>query len=195
MLLRPIPRLSRRLALGALLALAAHMGQAAELAGVNLPERQTLAGTELRLNGVAMRTYSFARIRIYVAGLYLEHPTHDAAAILRSPEKKLLEVQFVRDVDAPDAREAWRDGFERNCLPPCHLAPADVARFMAAVPAMRAGDRSTLAFGPGALAISINGRTVGTITDPTFATAVLATFIGPDPPTDRLKAGLLGLAK
>lgn len=195
MLLRSVPRLARRLALGALLALAAPTGQAAELAGVNLPERQTLAGTELRLNGVAMRTYSFARIRIYVAGLYLEHPTHDAAAILRSPEKKLLEVQFVRDVDASDAREAWRDGFERNCLPPCHLAPADVARFMAAVPAMRAGDRSTLAFGPGALAITINGRTVGTITDPVFASAVLATFIGPDPPTDRLKAGLLGLAK
>ncbi len=181
--------------MGALLALAACAAHAAELAGVNLPERQTLGGTELRLNGVAMRTYSFARIRIYVAGLYLEHPTHDAAAILRSPEKKLIEVQFVRDVDASHAREAWRDGFERNCLPPCHLAPADLARFMAAVPAMRAGDRSTLAFGPSALAITINGQTLGTIADPTFATAVLATFIGPDPPTDRLKSGLLGLAR
>ncbi len=142
-----------------------------------------------------MRTYSLLRVHVYVAGLYLEHPTHDAGAILRSPEKKLVEVRFVHDVNAADAREAWRDGFERNCLPPCRLAPADVARFLAAVPAMRAGDRSTLSFISGALDITINGQHLGTITDPIFAGAVLATFIGPDPPTERLKSGLLGLAR
>ncbi len=187
--------LRRRLAVAAVLSLAALAAPAAELDGVTLPDRHILGGVELRLNGLGQRNFSWLGIHIYVAGLYLEHPTHDAAAILRSPERKLIEVRFVHDVDVGRAREAWRDGFERNCRPPCHLAPADVARFLDAVPAMRAGDRSTLAFTPGGLDIELNGRKLGTIADPMFAWAVLATFIGSDPPTDRLKSGLLGLAE
>ena len=69
---------------------------AAQLAGVALPDAVTLDGAELHLNGIALRTYSWLRIRIYVAGLYLEHPSHDADAILRSPEEKLLVVRFPR---------------------------------------------------------------------------------------------------
>ena len=104
-------------------------------------------------------------------------------------------MRFIHDVDAENARQAWRQGFDDNCRPPCHLAPADVARFLAAVPAMRSGDRSTLAFTPAGVAITMNGQNVGTITDPMFAHAVLATFIGPHPPTERLKRELLGLAE
>ncbi len=165
---------------------------AADLDGVALPDRVSVEGAELRLNGVGWRTYSLLRIRVYAAGLYLEHPAHDAAAILASPERKAIEVRFVRDVDAERAREAWREGFEGNCHAPCRLRPADVERFLAGVPSMRAGDNSRLTFLPGRLEISLNGRLVGTISDQTFAWAVLATFLGPDPPSEGLKEGLLG---
>ena len=164
---------------------------AAQLAGVALPETATLDGAMLHLNGIGLRTYSLLRIHIYVAGLYLEHPSHDANSILESPERKLLVVRFVHDVDIKGAREAWRDGFDKNCLAPCHLAPADVERFLAAIPAMRAGDSSTLAFTREELKITLNGHTLGTITDPVFSRAVLATFIGPEPPTAELKRELL----
>ena len=60
--------------------------------------------------------------------------------ILRSPEMKFLDIRFLRDVDAEDARKAWRDGFEQNCRPPCYLDPHDVQRFLAAVPSMHRGD-------------------------------------------------------
>jgi hypothetical protein len=175
--------------------LAIPAGAAATLDGVSLPDTAILGGTELRLNGVALRTYSWLRIRIYVAGLYLERPSRDAEAILRSPGKKLLVVRFIHDVDAEDARKAWREGFDDNCRAPCRLAPADVARFLAAVPAMQSGDRSTLAFTPAGVSITLNGQTLGTISDPMFAHAVLATFIGPHPPTERLKRELLGLGE
>jgi len=187
------PRIAALFAVLAILAIPA--GAAATLDGVSLPETATLGTTELRLNGIALRTYSWLRIRIYVAGLYLERPSHDAETILRSPEKKLLVVRFIHDVDAEDARKAWREGFDDNCRAPCHLAPADVARFLAAVPAMRSGDRSTLAFTPAGVSITLNGQVLGTISDPMFAHAVLATFIGPHPPTERLKRGLLGLGE
>jgi hypothetical protein len=188
-------RPSRVAALVAVLAILAISAGAGTLDGVSLPDTATLGGTELRLNGIALRTYSWLRIRIYIAGLYLENPAHDAEAILRSPEKKLLVVRFIHDVDAEDARKAWREGFDDNCRAPCHLAPADVTRFLAAVPAMRSGDRSTLAFTPAGVAITMNGENVGTISDPMFANAVLATFIGPHPPTERLKRELLGLGE
>ena len=182
-------------ALVAVLALLSAVAGAAAFEGVSLPDTATFGGTELRLNGIGLRTYSWLGIRIYVAGLYLERPSHDAEAILRSPEKKLLVVRFIHDVDAEDARKAWREGFNDNCRAPCHLAPADVARFLAAIPAMRSGDRSTLAFTPSTVAITLNGQTLGTISDPMFAHAVLATFLGPHPPTTRLKRELLGLAE
>jgi hypothetical protein len=165
---------------------------AAELDGNAFPETMQVGGAELRLNGIGLRTFSWLRIRIYVAALYLERTTHDAAAILASPERKLLDVRFIHDVDAERARDAWREGLEGNCKPPCRLQAADVARFLAAVPAMRAGDRSRLIFSPGRLDITMNDRPVGTITDPLFIWAVLATFIGVDPPTEPLRDGLLG---
>jgi hypothetical protein len=168
--------------------------RAAELSGVALPETETVAGTPLRLNGIALRTFSWLRVHIYVAGLYLEHAAHDANAILHSSERKLLVVRFVHDVDAENARNAWREGFERNCVAPCHLPPAEVERFLAEVTPMRAGDVSTLAWGPDGVEFATNGRSLGKITDKTFANAILATFIGPVPPSEGLKEGLLGLA-
>jgi hypothetical protein len=168
---------------------------AAQLDGVTLPDTVALDGKELHLNGIALRTYSWLGIHIYVAGLYLEHSSHDPEAILDSPEKKLLAVRFVHDVDASHAREAWREGFEKNCRAPCHLPPSEVERFLAAVPPMRTGDRSTLAFTREGLQITLDGHTLATITDPVFARAVLATFIGPEPPTQRLKRELLSNAE
>lgn len=172
--------------------LAASGAGAAELSGVALPDTSVVSGVPLRLNGIGLRTYSLLRIHIYVAGLYVQRPSHDAEAILHSPEEKMMVFHFIHDVDAEDARKSWQEGFEDNCLLPCRIAPDDEARFLAAVPPMRAGDSSIFVFAPGRLTVMVNGRVVGTITNPTFAWAVLATFLGPKPPTEALKRGLLG---
>ncbi|HEX4367537.1 MAG TPA: chalcone isomerase family protein, partial [Rhodopila sp.] len=95
---------------------------AATLDGVAMPEIRVTDGTRMRLNGMGLRTYSIFGLHIYVAGLYLEQRSNDSASILRSPERKLLDIRFLRDVDAVDARKAWQDGFANNCRPPeCYL--------------------------------------------------------------------------
>jgi len=165
---------------------------AAELDGVALPNTRQADGVTLHLNGVGLRTYSVFRIHIYVAGLYLEEPSSDGEAVLQSDQTKLLEVRFVHDVDVEQARKAWIEGFEGNCTAPCHLPEAEVARFLDAVPAFRRGDGSVLLFAHGTAEISIDGQKIGTVTDPVFARAILATFIGHAPPTDRLKRELMG---
>jgi hypothetical protein len=164
---------------------------AAELDGVAMPETRQAAGEMLRLNGMGLRTYSIFNVHIYVAALYLQQPSQDADAILNSGQAKLLHIHFVHEASADHARQAWIDGFEQNCVAPCHLPEPEVARFLAAVPDFHRGDDSTLMWHRGELTISVNGRSLGTITDPTFARAILATFIGPHPPNDLLKRGLL----
>jgi len=89
-------------------------------------------------------------------------------------------------------RTAWREGFDQNCVAPCRLAPDEVERFLAAVPPMRKGDSFSILFTGDGAEIAANGHPVGHIPNRGFATAVLATFIGPQPPTERLKQELLG---
>lgn len=180
------------LALVALLTGGAVPAAAAELDGVTLPDSVTAAGRRLVLNGIGLRTYSLLGVRIYVAGLYLERLNSDPDAILRSPEVKFIDVRFLRDVGADDARKSWRRGLQDNCPQPCHLAPQEVEQFLAAVPGVRKGDSGALLFTPRGLDVTFNGRPYGTVPDPAFARAVLATFLGPAPATPGLKRALLG---
>ena len=183
----------KRVVLGVALACAMLLpARAAELEGVTLPDSWSVGRSELRLNGIALRTYSIFRVPIYVAGLYLVHPNHDADTILRSGEMKLLEIRFVHDVEQVNAQAAWREGFDDNCVAPCHIAPADLERFLAALPSMRKGDSFSILFTGSGAEFKANGRPIGTVPDGRFAAAMLATFIGPHPPTARLKQGLLG---
>jgi len=167
--------------------------RAADLDGVVMPDQRVVDGTRMRLNGIGLRTYSILGIHIYVAGLYLERRSDNPDSILHSPDRKLLDIRFLRDVAAEDARRAWLDGFEHNCrLPECYLDPRDVERFLAAVPPIHKGDETTLFFTSRGVDVTFNQRPLGDITDTHFAETVLATFIGPAPPTPRLKRELLG---
>jgi hypothetical protein len=120
------------LAVVALIALS--VAHAADMDGVSMPDMRVVNGTQMRLNGIGLRTFSILGIRIYVAGLYLERRSDNTDAILHSPETKLLDIRFLRDVDAKDARKAWHESFEQNCKTPCYLDPYDEQQFLA-VPA------------------------------------------------------------
>ena len=110
---------------------------------------------------------------------------------MQSPETKLLEVRFVRDVGADAARRAWRSGLENNCLAPCQLDPDDVAHFLSLVQGMHKGERYSILFNGLGATVSADGTVLGAIAKPQFAAAMLATFLGPAPASPRLKADLL----
>ena len=183
----------RGLILVAAVWVALSVAHAADLEGVAMPDMRVVDGIPMRLNGIGLRTYSALGIRIYVAGLYLERRNGDPDTILHSQERKLIDIRFLRDVDAEDARKAWQESFEQNCKPPCYLDPRDLRRFLTAVPSVHKGDGSTLLFTSQGVHIIFNGRRMGDISDPQFAELMLATFIGREPPTPRLKRELLGL--
>jgi hypothetical protein len=167
---------------------------AADLDGVSMPPVISVAGHTLRLNGMGLRTYSIFHVHIYVAGLYLERPTSDAEAILQSDQMKLMMIRFVHDVSADQSRQAWSDALAENCVAPCHLSSADEALFLSLVPPFHRGDESVMLFDDHSAQISVNGRHIGTVTDPAFARTLLANFIGRYPPTEAVRRGLLGIA-
>src|SRR6478752_238356 len=171
----------RGLILAAVALVTLSVANAADLDGVSMPDMRVANGTQMHLNGIGLRTFSVLGIRIYVAGLYLERRSDNPDAILHSPETKLLDIRFLRDVDAEDARKAWQESFEQNCKAPCYLDPHDLQRFLAAVPSVHKGDDSTLLFTSRGVHITFNGRLMGDIADPRFAELMLATFIGREP--------------
>ena len=172
--------------------LAAAPAQAVTLDGITLPGSVQAAGATLRLNGAAVRTYSVFRVHVYVAGLYLTKPERDAASVMASAAPKLLAVHYLRAIDGDDVHAAWRALFAANCSAPCAVPAAQVQRFLALSPAIRAGDAISYLLTPSGTRVVANGRTLGDITGPDFARLLLATFIGAQPTSEALKRALLG---
>lgn len=166
-------------------------GRASELDRFHAPAAVRVGNETLHLNGTGERTYSILGIPIYIACLYLRHLSRDAKEIIQSPETKLLTLRFQHDVDADRARKAWREGLERNCKPPCRLDPGDLNRFLAGVPDIHRNDMYSVLFTQTGATVALNGRRMGTISQPMFAQAMLATFLGPEPASPTLKQGLL----
>jgi hypothetical protein len=182
----------RILTLAMTLVLTLSAARAAELDGVVLPDTTVEGGTTLRLNGIGVRTVSFLRLRVYVAGLYLPRPSNDATAILRSPEPRLLVIHFLRDVDEAKVRDAWREGLTNACKWPCYLDPHDLDRFLEKVGAVHAGDETRMLFTANGAVVKVNGSMRGEVSDLHFTEIMLASFIGDAPPTPELKRQLLG---
>ena len=98
----------RGLILAAVALIALSVAHAADRDGMSMPDMRVVNGTQMHLNGIGLRTFSVLGIRIYVAGLYLERRSDNPDAILHSPETKLLDIRFLRDVDAEDAAKHGR---------------------------------------------------------------------------------------
>jgi hypothetical protein len=189
-----IPFRPQALLLAFVLCLTTGAARAAELAGVQMPNYKTVDGTRLTLNGLALRTVSLLHLRVYVVGLYLNRPSHDAQTIIESPQVKLLRFVFLRDVDAAKARQSWRKSLARNCQAPCSLPPDEVAQFLSRVPAMHKGDIADVLFTPTGVDFAVNGHSLGWVTDPTFARVILMGFVGPHTSPAAVREGILGLS-
>jgi hypothetical protein len=73
---------------------------------VQTPDTLQVDERTLDLNGYGLRKYSILGIHIYIVGLYLEHLSTNPEVIIRSPETKLLNVRFERNVSANAAQKA-----------------------------------------------------------------------------------------
>jgi hypothetical protein len=163
---------------------------AAELSGVTLPDTLKVGEKTLKLNGLGLRKK--AVFKVYVGGLYLESPSKDAGAILMADQGKALRMHFLRDLTKAQLVEAFQEGFEENVK---DRAPQKAAfdRMLALVPDVKEGSTLTFTYLPGkGTTLSAGSKDLGIFEGKGFADAVFAIWLGPKPPSEDLKKGLLG---
>jgi hypothetical protein len=164
--------------------------RAGELAGVTLPDTLKVGEKTLKLNGLGLRKK--AVFKVYVGGLYLESPSRAAGAILAADQAKAIRMHFLRDLTKAQLVEAFQEGFEANVK---DRAPQKAAfdRMLALVPDVKEGSTLTFAYLPGkGTALSVGSKELGVFEGKGFADAVFAIWLGPKPPSEDLKKGLLG---
>lgn len=149
----------------------------------------------LVLNGAGRRVFSFLKVQIYSAALYLPSRESDSAAILASDSTKVMAVRMLRGGGVKPIRDGWEESFKANCIAPCLYPAAEVQRFLDAVPAAVEGADKIFVFHRGGrVEISHRGRPWMEFRNPEFSRLLLATWLGPSPPTPELKVALLGKA-
>ncbi|MCI0572512.1 MAG: chalcone isomerase family protein [Myxococcaceae bacterium] len=164
---------------------------AKELAGVRMGDTLQVAGKELKLNGLGLRKRFI--FDVYVAGLYVENPSKDGAAILGADETRVVKMMMKRDLDKATIAEALRTGFESNAGAKLPELKERLDKFISAIPAVKEKDVLTLMYvpGQGTTVSSKSGQQV-TVDGKDFADALFSVFIGAKPVDDGLKYGMLG---
>ena len=185
---RRISRLAIAFIFSALLPASAN---AAELAGVKFPEKIEVSSQSLVLNGLGLRTATFLSIKVYVAALYLENKSTSAPETLASKERKQVVLHFVRSVSASKLQTAWREGFAANVALSGKLS-TQIEQLCKAMSDVEQGDVLTFDISKDGVVVNRNNKKVSAISGADFAQNMLAVWIGPKPPNEGLKNGLLG---
>lgn len=199
-MLSPFQRGAGMRILAFVLLIIAQVGQPAlaveEVGGVQLPtSSMTRDGTELQLNGAGLRTRFF--VSVYTGALYVEDRSADAATLRDTDQAARMEMHFLRDgIEQHQINDAWRDGLAANNDADVLAAIEDrMGAFLALTPADGVGDGDVLSYEyvPGdGTQMSMNGAARGVIPGHDFFAAILSTWIGDEPPSRRLRAGVLG---
>jgi len=164
---------------------------ARELAGVNLPDTLSAGDKTLKLNGLGLRKKAI--FKVYVGGLYLEAPSKDAAAILAADAPKAVRMHFLRDLKKSQLTDGFSEGFAANAKEKAVAQKAAVDRMLALVPDVKEGETMSFVYVPGKGTTLFSGdKALGTFEGKDFADVVFLLWLGPKPPSEDLKKGMLG---
>jgi hypothetical protein len=169
---------------------------AREIEKVNFPETIKVSGQTLQLNGVGLRTKRrfVMNFRVYVAGLYAKTKSADPAALIAS-DLLVLHMRFLRSLNVATLREAWSEGYGKNCGADCAATAESLKLFNEAMVDVGNKSQLTLRFEKEAVQVEMDGKwekRSARIENAAFRRGLLSVFIGAFPPTEELKNGLLG---
>jgi hypothetical protein len=164
---------------------------AVEVAGVKLPDTQTVDGKTLKLNGAGVRKKAI--FKVYAAGLYVETPSKDAAVLISSSQAKSMHLWLLRDVEGPKISGAIAEGFELNSKSALPQLKPRLDQLAKLIPDLKDGEQIALTWIPDkGTVVNVRGTDVGTIEGRDFADALFAVWLGPKPVQDDLKKALSG---
>jgi hypothetical protein len=164
---------------------------AAEVGGVKLPDTVEVDSKALKLNGAGIRKKLI--VKVYVAGLYVETPSKDAAALVSSNQIKSMRLHMLRDVKGASVSGAIADGFALNSKDALPQLKPRLDQLAKLIPDVSEGEEIWLTWVPDkGTDVVVRGTKTGTIEGRDFADALFSVWLGPKPVQDDLKQGLLG---
>ncbi len=163
---------------------------ALEIAGVTIPDN---LDTDLQLNGAGIRSKFF--FKIYIAELYLEHPSDNAMTVLDDAGRKRMVMHILYDeVGKEKLVDGWNEGFKGN-LNEKQLVDlsAKISLFNDLFVDVHEGEQVILDYQVDkGTKVTIAGKTMGIIEGADFNRALLSIWLGENPVTDDLRQELLG---
>lgn len=183
---------------GAFLACAAFIqaAAAAEISGVKFADTTTVAGKELKLNGLGMRT-KFV-VKVYAAGLYLPEKKTTVPEILNLEGPRRVTLVMMRDISSDDFGQAFMNGLNANVdKAEKSKIVTQISKFgemFATLEGLKKGDVLHLDWIPGSgTQNTLNGKKIGEVVpDLIFYNAILRIWLGDKPVDSSLKPALLG---
>lgn len=164
---------------------------AKEREGVQMPDTIQVEGKSLSLVGIGLRVKIF--FKVYVAGLYLETPQKDAAAVIAADEVKRVQMVMLRDLEKKQIADAIREGFTKNAGPQLPALKERLDKLIAQVPSLKKGETLLITYVPGkgtVLAGTAGEKAV--VPGKDFAEALFSVWLGASPVDEDLKKGMLG---
>ena len=182
----------RKLVLAAALALAAGPALAAKVEGVDVPDKVTVGGQELALNGAGVRKKLW--IEVYVGALYLPSRTTSAQQAITMDGPKRIHMFMLYDVGKKKLVDAWEEGFENNSSKEeLRALDSRMETFYSYWRDTEEGDQIVLDYVPGeGTTVTFKGVDMGTIQGADFAAALMRIWLGDEPADEGLKEGMLG---
>lgn len=161
--------------------------------------QQLLGDATLQLVGAGV--FSRFGIKPYAAALYLASPVADAAAAVRLPGPKRVQLRMLREVPAGEFSKALAKGVRRNSSEAQQRsfgpALAALTAQIDGIVTARKGDLVDLDFDPAqGMSLRLNGTLRGPALDGVAGAdlygALLLSFVGERPYSPDLRAALLG---
>ena len=166
---------------------------AVEVAGVNIPDKASVGGQDLVLNGAGVR--SRAIFKVYVGSLYVPAKVKSAADVYaKSPRR--VQLNMLRDVSSDQMVEALSDGLNQANSPADAGAlkgqMAELAGILKSIGQLKEGNVLAFDYVDGGTQVSLNGQAKGKVAGDAFNKALFNAWIGDKPVQDDLKKAMLG---
>lgn len=158
---------------------------AAKLEKISFDDTMKFQNKELVLNGLGLRLATWFNVKVYVGGLYIEKKSQNPAEILKMTGPKYISMKFLRDVDAQSMKDAWKDSLDGKYAD-------QIKQLQDLMKDINKGGELALGILPDKVLVRMDGKDIGSVTGKEFSNAVLNIYIGPKPPNEELKKGMLG---
>lgn len=167
--------------------------QSRNIEGINFPEKLSISGAELGLNGGGLRE-KLGFLDLYVGALYLNKKSSDATEIIMSDNPMAIRIVIASGLVTRDRfLEALEEGFDNTSVG--QYSSKDIQSFKEFLSdAFEPNDEILLSYSPekGTI-LSKNGEVRGSFAGLAFKQALFAIWLGDKPAQNSLKEQMLGL--